>query len=189
MHTDLILIMIVCWQAQQPATPGDNISESVEVRYARAQVQLAETNLKRLEQSNKRMPRSVPSSIVAEYQHDVQVAKTRLKRASAGQNASDFQVWLQRAEAERTAAETAWSNASAANTRAPGTFQPLDLERFRLRAEVAKLQLERGRMLVDSGHEAQLQWQVDMLDNQVQRLKDETSRATTFIGFYPLWQW
>jgi hypothetical protein len=100
-----------------------------------------------------------------------------------------LQVWLHRAEAERRAAETTWSNATAANAGAPGTFQPLDVERFRLRAEVATLQLERGRMLVDSGHEAQLQWEIDMLDNQIQRLKDETSRATTFIGFYPLWQW
>lgn len=191
MHTEIILMIIVCWQAQQSqrATPSDILSESVEVRYARAQVQLAETNLKRLEQSNKRMPRSVPSSIVAEYQRDVRVAKTRLKQATAGRTASDFQVWLQRADAERRAAETAWSNATAANVRAPGTFQPLDVERFRLRAEVAKLQLERGQMLVDSGHEAQLQWEIDMLDNQFQRLKDETSRATTFIGFYPLWHW
>jgi hypothetical protein len=191
MHTEILLIMIVCWQAQQPktATPSDTKSESVEVRYARAQVQLAETNLKRLEQSNKRMPRSVPSSIVAEYQRDVQVSKTRRKQATAGQTASDFQVWLQRAEAERKTAESAWSNATAANARAPGTFQPLDVERFRLRAEVAKLQLERGQMLANSGHEAQLQWEIDMLDNQVQRLKDDTSRATTFIGFYPMWRW
>jgi hypothetical protein len=183
--------MIICWQAQQPAkaTPSDNIPESAELRYARAQLQLAETNLKRLEQSNQRMPRSVPSSVVAEYQHDVKVAKTRLKQATAGRTASDFQIWLQRAEAERRATETAWSNATAANARAPGTFQPLDVERFRLRAEVAKLQLERGRMLVDSSREAQLQWELDMMDNQVQRLKDETTRATTFIGFYPLWRW
>jgi hypothetical protein len=86
--------MIVCWQTQQiqKAAPGDTASEGVEVRYARAQLQLAETNLKRLEQSNKRMPRSVPSSVVADYQHDVQVAKTRLEQAVAGQVASDFHV-------------------------------------------------------------------------------------------------
>jgi hypothetical protein len=188
MHTEIILIMIVCWQAPT-ATPNDIVAESAELRYARAQVQLAETNLKRLEQSNKRMPRSVPSSVVAEYQHDVLVAKTRLKHATAGQAASDFQVWLQRAEVERRAAEMTWKNATAADVRAPGTFHPLDVERFRLRAEVAKLQLERGKMLVDSSHEAQLQWEIDLLDNQVQRLKDETSRTTTFIGFYPLWRW
>jgi hypothetical protein len=117
----------------------------VEVRYARAQVQLAEANLQRVEQSNKRLAGSVPSSVVAEYQHDVQVAKTRLEEASAGRDGSEFQGWLKRAEVEQKATEATWKNAKAVNDRAPGTYDPLDIERFRLRADVAKLQLERGQ--------------------------------------------
>jgi hypothetical protein len=96
---------------------------------------------------------------------------------------------LQRAEAERRTAETTWKNATIVKGRAPGAFEPLDIERFRLRAEVAKLQLERGQTLVDSSHEAQLQWEVDMLNNQVQRLKEESSRTTPFVRFYPSWRW
>ena len=190
MHAE-ILITVFCWLGQLPQTsaPSDTISESVEVRYARAQMQLAEANLHRVEHSNKRLARSVASSVVAEYQHDVQVAKTRLEQATAGRAANEFQVWLQRAEAERRAAETTWKNATAVNGREPGTFEPLDIERFRLRAEVAKLQLERGQTLVDSGREAQLQWEIDMLDNQVQRLKEESSRTTPFIRFDPYWRW
>src|SRR5205814_1454192 len=141
------------------------ISESVEVRYARAQMQLAAANLNRVEQMNKRLARSVPSSVVAEYQFDVQVAKTRLEQAAASRAASEFQVWLQRAEAERKTAETTWKSATAVNASAPGAFEPLDIERYRLRAEVAKLQLERGQTLVDSGREAQLQWEIDLLEN------------------------
>jgi hypothetical protein len=159
------------------------------VRYAKAQLELAEANLTRVQQSNKRLARTVPSSVVAEYQHDVRVAKARLEQATQGRSASEFQVWLRRAEAERSAAETTWKNAMAVNRRVPGTFVPLDMERFRLRAEVAKLQLERGQSLVDSGREAQLQWVIDMLDNQVQRLKEESSRETPFIGLYPSWWW
>ena len=87
MHTE-ILISVVCWcllgQLPQTPVPNDTISESVEVRYARAQMQLAEANLNRVEQSNKRVARVVPSSVVAEYQCDVQVAKTRLEQATAG---------------------------------------------------------------------------------------------------------
>jgi hypothetical protein len=79
-------------------------------------------------------------------------------------------------------------NASAANGSVPGTVEPLDIERYRLRAEVAKLQLERGQALVGSGREAQLQWEIDMLDNQVQRLKEESNQSTPFINF-PSWRW
>jgi hypothetical protein len=150
-------------------------------------MQLAEADLQRAVQSNKLVPRSVPSSVVAEYEQDVQVAKTRLEQAVAGKAAGEFQAWLRRAEAEQRTADTAWKNAADANSLTPGTFQPLDVERFRLRAEVAKLQLERGRTLVDSGREAQLQWVIDTLDNQVQRLKEESRRPMSVIRIYPCW--
>jgi hypothetical protein len=189
MHAE-ILIAVLCWLGQLLQAPASKEagSESVEIRYARAQVQLAEANLKRVEQSNKRLAGSVPSSVVAEYQHDVQVAQTRLEEASAGRDVSEFQGWLKRAEVEQKATEAAWKNAKAVNDRAPGTYDPLDIERFRLRAEVAKLQLERGQKFVDAGRETQLQWELDMLDNQVQRLKEESSRTTPTIRIYPPWR-
>jgi hypothetical protein len=161
----------------------------VEVRYARAQLELAEANLRRIDESNKRVARAVPASVVAEYRYDVDVAKARLEQATGGKAGNEFRVWLRRAEAERKSAETSWQSASAANQRVPGTIGALDIERLRLRAEVARLQLERGRTLVDAGREAQLAWQVDLLDNQVQRLKEEAGRATSFVGFYPVWVW
>jgi len=190
MHAE-ILIAAICWLGQPAETPApsDTASESANVRYARAQLQLAEANLNRVEQINKRVARAVPSSVVAEYQLDVKVAKTRLEQATAGGAVGEFQVWLQRAEAERKTAETNWKNATEVNKRVPGTYDPLDVERFRLRAEVAKLQLERGQALVDSGREAQVQWEIDLLDNQIQRLKEESSRATTIIRYYPSWRW
>jgi hypothetical protein len=186
MHTE-ILITVLCSLGQllQAPVSKDAVSESVEVRYARAQVQLAEANLKRIEQSNKRLAGSVPSSVVAEYQHDVPVAKTRLEQASAGRDGSEFQGWLKRAEVEQKVTEANWKNATAVNDRARGTYDPLDIERC---AEVAKLQLERGQKLADAGRETQLQWEIDMLDNQVQRLKEESSRSTPTIRIYPPWR-
>jgi hypothetical protein len=190
MYAGIVFAVICCLgQLPQSPAPSDAASENVDVRYARALVKLAEANLKRAEQTNKRLARSVPSSVVADYQQDVSVAKTRLEQATAGKAANEFQVWLQRAEAERTTAEMAWKNAAAANGRSPGTFEPIDIERFRLRAEVAKLQHERGQALADSSREAQLQWEVDLLDNQVQRLKEESSRPTSHLHYSPYWRW
>jgi hypothetical protein len=189
MLTEILVTVVCLGQLSHTRAPSNTISESIEVRYARAQTQLAEANLNRVEQSNKRVARSVPSSVVAEYQRDVKVAKTRLEQATAGRAASEFQVWLQRAEAEQKTAETTLKNAMAVNGHAPGTFDPLDIERFRLRAEVAKLQLERGQKLADSGLEAQLQWKIDLLDNQVQRLKEESRRTPSSIDSYPSWRW
>lgn len=189
MHVKILVTAVCLGQLSQTSAPSDAISESIDVRYARAQMQLAEANLHRVEQSNKRVARSVPSSVVAEYQRDVKVAKTRLEYAAAGRATSEFQVWLQRAKSEQRTAETTWRNAMAVNGHVPGTFDLLDIERFRLRAKVAKLQLERGQALVDSGLEAQLQWKTDLLDNQVQRLKEESRRPTSSIRSYPSWLW
>jgi hypothetical protein len=184
----ITLVSLLGQQVQLPA-PNRTASESLEARYARAQLQLAEANLARVEESNKKLQRTVPSSIVAEYQDDVRVAKTRLQQAATGRPANDFQVWLERAEAERRSAETTWKQAMAVNQSTPGTFVPLDVERYRLRAEVAKLQLQRGQSLVDSGCEAQLKWQFELLDNQVQWLKEETRDGAQLIGLYPRWWW
>jgi hypothetical protein len=145
MHAQVLLTALcLLGQIQPTSATGDTNPESVEVRYARAQIQLAEANLNRVLQSNKQMPRSVSSSVVAEYQREVEVAKNRLEQATAGRSASEFQVWLQRAQAEQQTADTTWKNATTVNSRASGTFDPLDVERFRLRAEVAKLQFQRA---------------------------------------------
>lgn len=187
---NVIVLTAVSLLAQvQLPPPKKPATDSLEVRYARAQLQLAEANLKRVNESNKQLERTVPSSIVAEYQDDVRVAKTRLDLAAAGRSADAFQVWLARAEAERRAADTTWQKATTVNESAPNTFAPIDVERFRLRAELAKLQLERGQQLVGATHEAQSQWQSDLLDNQVQRVKEETRDGMQSIGLYPRWWW
>ena len=189
MFAELLTVVACLGQILQIPAPSKTTSESIEVRYARAQLQLAEANLSRVEQSNKQVARTVPDSVVAEYQDDVKVAQARLEQATAGRAASEFLVWVRRAEAEQRTAEAAWKIATTVNVHLPGTFDALDVERFRLRAEVAKLQLEHGQTLVDSSREAQLQWEIDMLDNQVQRLKEESNRTTPYTRTYPSWWW
>jgi hypothetical protein len=190
MYSVVVLVGVVLMGQQvQLPPPKKPATESLELRYARAQLQLAEANLERVNESNKQLERTVPSSIVAEYLDDVRVAKARVQETTASRSANAFQVWLTRAEAERRAAETTWHKATTVNESAPNTFVPIDVERFRLRAEVARLQLERGQLLIGGTPEAQLQWQSDLLDNQVQRLKEETRDGMQSIGLYPRWWW
>jgi len=174
--------------AGQPAAASQAAAESLDVRYARAQLRLAEANLARVNERNKQADRAVPGSVVAEYQDDVRVATARLQQAMAGGAANQFQVWIERAEAERRAAETGWKAATAANKSVPGTVAAADVERWRLRAEVARLQAERGQSLAKAGREEQLQWQSELLDNQVQRLKEESREPVPYVS-YPDWWW
>ncbi len=192
-----LLTIAACLVVQAPSPntaapkPADAASkpgpapEDLEVRYARAQLRLAEANLKRMQDMNQRQARSVPVTIIAEYGQDVEVAKTRLQQAEAGHAENVFQTWIRRAELAWQTADSSWKNGMAVNQRTPGTFKDLDIERFRLRADIAKMQYQRGMALVEASHEAQLQWEVDCLNGEVQRLKEQTTRIPVFSRFYP----
>jgi hypothetical protein len=165
------------------ASPGP--TEELAVQYARAQLHLAEANLKRVQQMNERVKRAVPDSVVADLEHDTQVAKLELEQAEKPQ-ASAFAVWLRRAEMAWKSTESNWRRGIAANQRS-AVFDPQDIERFRLRAEVARLQYERGRTLAKGSRDDQLQWELDVLHDEVQRVKQDATRVAPFVRLNPFW--
>jgi hypothetical protein len=168
-------------------------SESVEVRYCHAQWQLAEANLDRLQRMNRRVARTVPSSVVAEAQRDVDRARLRLQLAKAGKDRDEFAVWLRRARADFAKTETRWRKAVAVNRQAPKTFDSRDVERYRLRAEVDRLQYQRGQQLAAAPREAQLEWRVELLTNELDRVKEDAIRASppartrSYYYAFPVW--
>ncbi len=168
-------------KSTNPAKPS---GDDLEVRYARAQLQMAEANLKRMNNLNEKQPRSVPVSILEEFRQDVELAKSRLKQAESGAAENAFQTWLRRAELAWQTAETGYKNGMLVNQRTPGTFTTLDIDRYRLRAEIARLQYERGLALVDAPRESQLQWEVELLNGEIQRLKEQTTRMPALSRFY-----
>jgi hypothetical protein len=116
--------------------------------------------------------------------------------AAAQPEQGELAVWLRRAESNLQSATTEWKNAVAANQRlakakdAKALFDQLDVERFRLRAEVCRLQWERGKTLATAPREAQLEWQIELVNNEIDRLKEELPRVSPFIRTYPLyWYW
>lgn len=184
----VVAVQTLTLAAKEAEEPPRKDQESLEVRYARAQLALAEANLHKVLRMNLRVRGAVPREVAAEYQQDIEIAETRLQAAKGGDGRIPFQAWLRRAESLVGSAELQWKNALATNRRTPGTVDSIDVERLRLRAEVARLNLERGQLLVDASTEAQLQWQVDLLDNEVQRLNEEVLRKPPpSQGYYPLW--
>jgi hypothetical protein len=173
-----------------PEPDPDRKQESVEVRFARAQLQFAEVSLKQVQQLNKHVSGAVAQNTVAQYEQDVEVAKALVQAADhrPGQQEDLFPVWLRRADAEAKSAEAQWRSAAAANRRAPGAYAELEVERLRLRAELARLRFEHGQALADKSPEARLQWQLGMLAADVERLKDEVFRnGSQGRAIYPWW--
>ena len=134
-----------------PPEPGDGTviksdnqhKDSLDVRYARAEVALAEANLNKVQSMNQRVPGAVSGDVVRAYELDLEVAKLQLEVASGGPE-KQFDVWLARAEAAAKYAQSRWRGATLANARVKGAVDPSEVVRLEASAELANLEVERG---------------------------------------------
>lgn len=180
----LVVSLMLAYSTERAAEPPDEPApspSSLAVEYAKARLELAQANLKRVESRNKKVANSVSPNVVADYQRDVEVAKLALENATQGES-DNFAVWLQRVEAQWKSADTIWKSAVAANKRLQGTIHELDVERLRLRAEMLRINLERGRSLADQPREAQLEWRLSALDDEVEQLSEVVFRTSPVGG-------
>jgi hypothetical protein len=158
---------------------------NLELAYAEAQHKLAEVSLRKLELTNQRFPRTISSSVIADYAEDLAIAKAQLDSARRGADADLFLGWVRRVESNMKTAEASLASARTANQRQPGTVDPLDVQRLELRVEIAKLQLDRGKLLANAPLDQKLEWQVQVLNDEVSRLKEQTSRIAPQTRVYP----
>jgi hypothetical protein len=158
--------------------PGNGTPEPLEVRYARAEVDLAEASLARIEATNKRVNRAISGDVARAYARDLDIAKLQLQVALGGSKKTDFDVWLRRAESAAADAELLWRSAAAANQRTAGAVEPLEVDRLRRVSDLAKLQFERGQSVTSGSAEARLRWQLDFVSGQLDRAMEQLRQNT-----------
>jgi hypothetical protein len=166
----------------------DEPRSSLEVRYARAQVALAEANLKRLTEMNQKVAKVVSADTLTSFQQDLKVAQAELAAATSRDAVNQFEVWLNRAESAVSYADLQWRGAVAANQRTAGVFSPIDVERRRLRLERSRLELERGQALTHAAPDRQLAWELSLMNNELQRLREEILQTVPATPIYPTWR-
>src|SRR4029079_4507628 len=148
---------------------------NLELAYAEAQHKLAEVSLKKLELTNQRFPRTVSASVIAADAEDVAIAKAQFDSARQGADADLFLGWVRRVESSLKTAEASLASARTANQRQTGTVDPLDVQRLELRVEISKLQRDRGKLLANAPLDQKLEWQVQVLNDEVARPKKQKS--------------
>lgn len=168
---------------QTPAAtpPADKVQstleqEDLDVRYARTWLKLTEARLKQVRDGNRRVAGAYPAAVVAEYERLVDSAKTQLDDTDAQRRVNEFAAFVRDAEAAVKNAETEWAQANAINHRRPGSFAKVAMEILKLRAELARLLLERGRAAAAEPREDQIQWQLAQLRHEVLRLREEVAK-------------
>lgn len=170
----------------QPDQDKHGQRESLDIRYAQAQVALAETNLRRLQDMNAKVKNSVSGDLIVSTTQDLAIAQLDLQAARAG--GGDFNVWLERAAADWKYADALYQGAAAADKHVPGTINPIDLERRRLRAQVAQLQYERGESAKGTPALEET-WRLSLIASEIQTLKDEVRQTVPSTPIYPYWRW
>jgi multidrug resistance efflux pump len=159
-----------------PADPTE--APNIDVRLAEAKLKLAEADLRSATEWNRRLRGTIPKSTVEWLQQNVKLAKEQVDIARQGK-----QPWhalhVRQMEATLRTAQSRLERAEAMNRAAPSSASNLDLERFRLKVEVARLNLTKAQDPANiKSPEAHLQLQVDQLRDEVDRLKDQVERLS-----------
>ncbi|HEV3137103.1 MAG TPA: hypothetical protein VGZ26_04350 [Pirellulales bacterium] len=160
--------------AAAPPSKNDKKAESNEVRSARAKLRLAELTLQKAQDMNRKVAGTLTPGLIAQFADDVEFAKLQLQNATRPDGRDAHQAYLLRAELVRHAAENQLKRATEANGRVPDVIPASELERLRLNVEIAKLRVERGQSLIDASPDAKLQWQIDLMSDELARVKEQT---------------
>ena len=131
---------------------------------------------------NEQLSRTIAQTRLKEYQEEVEIAKRLLSVAEEGQGDSDFIVFLRLAKAAHNVALNDWQRTKRIHERAPNDISELDVERLRLRSELALITYEQGQSLENASSAEQTQWKMNVLYNEVLRLSEQVSRLNQRRG-------
>jgi hypothetical protein len=178
----LLLLGGVAFHQARSADPPENkptapavADKDFAVRYARAHLRVAELTLQKAREMNRQVAETLSKGIVEQFASDVEFAKAQLAEAERTGTSDAYALWLRRAELDARARKDRLQSATEANRRVPGAYPPIDLERMRAAAELANLRVERGKALANATPEARLAWQLEMINEGLNRVDEMVS--------------
>lgn len=159
-------------RADQPKADKPANDESLQVRYARAHLELARLDLRRVMELNKRVPHAVSAGTIDEFQRHVEIDEEQLKQYLKGNDADIHGIFVRRAEIEMELAEANVQRQREVHGEFRTASSQLELDRSLLVAQLAKLHLERARSFdVAKSMLWDMQWQIEDLRNEVAELR------------------
>ncbi len=158
--------------AEKDSAQLKQASDDFAIRYAKAQLRLAELRLAKAQEMNRRVARTLAKGVVEQFANDVTFAKAQLEAAQGSGKSDSFSFWVRRAELELADRQEQLRIANAANQRVPGAYQPIDLDRMQAAIELAGLRVERAKELADAPEEAKLVWQLEIIAEELNRVDE-----------------
>ena len=154
--------------ASQEEKPSMKLLE----QYARAQMRLAEVDLRRVEEYNARTPHTFPAIYVEELYSNLEAAREQVKFVQANGEQDLVQLQLRGLATSARMAQNDLNQAKDVNRTMPGAIRQIDLDQVSAAADVATLRLKlaeepgKSRSSIDL-----MQWHVERLTSEVQALQ------------------
>jgi len=144
--------------------------DSLAVRCAQAQLKMAELNLQWAQDMNKKVPGTLIGGMIEQFAEEVDMARLELQITEKTPLGDPYQACVERVKLALRSAETRAKKALESHEKAPQYVSKLDVERVRLSAIIADLQLQRGLALANASPHDKLQWQLEVLGDHLDRV-------------------
>jgi hypothetical protein len=169
-------------KADPPATKTPSIEpaaeESLDVRHARAHLELAKLDLRRAQEWNKRLPHLYSARTMDYLRKHVEIDREQLKQIVGRQYADVNEIYVRGAKAAVELADADVQRKQVMFKLAPDDYNALELDRAIAVAKVAKLNYERTAAQKNSIHTlSNLQWQIEELRNQLLELQIRVEKS------------
>jgi hypothetical protein len=167
---------LVVQQNQVPAQAANTgaVGE-LNMRYAEVYLQMAQLQLQRAIDTNKQVPGTFTNTAVEALRQSVFVAEKQLEMLK-NSNGQPVNMFLVSAEVNARSSLAAYNRAKAVNQMSPGAIPPVEIERLRLTAELAKINLEKAKSIGNESSQEFVQWQIDQLREDFFTLRNQLAQ-------------
>ncbi len=174
--------------SQASAPPSSQ--ESLDVRYARAALELARLEVARVEEANRKVPATYAEATIEPLRQIVVLSEAQLEAALSKPGTPASRLNVRRAETRLRVAQSDQARGAAMNRSLPGMVSPLGMKRLAAAVNLARLGLEKARTEPGPPTLAQLEWRLNELEKDVLQLRSRMDQASTSGGtleWWPYW--
>jgi hypothetical protein len=187
MKTTAVVVLIIAFgsvsasaedSAGPPPTSGSRVepsgaasSDNLDARFAQILIQLTSDRLQRAKSANTEVPGTVSADDLALIQRELDAFVQLDNDTKNGGKLNWFKMLLDMAEASRSSADSDWRRISALPETTQG-FARLNRDMVRLRAELADVNLERGKAAASGSADEKQNWALQYVFVQMQEVRD-----------------
>jgi hypothetical protein len=159
-------------QAGQQRYPAPSAAlNEFHTQYAAMSLQLANLELKRAMDVNRRIPNTFSQAAIAALRQSANIAQLHVDLIEKKAKDPLYGLYIGSEEASMKIAQEEYQSALGTNERVRNTYTGEDLDRLRLTYEVAKLRWENARELENQPPITRIEWQIELMREEVVRLR------------------